>query len=116
MTSDQLAGPRRPQGNRGGRGTRAGAGTPTRNVADDERRLWVGRRFEDLLLNGILIELSPAERGWRLLVNDPRYRPLIDRRGPARRDEDFPPFGRLESGYHSESALKWLAAEAGETD
>ena len=53
-----------------------------------ERRSLVGRRYEDHLKNNIVIELSQDELLWRMILSDPRYNPLIERRqGPRRKTE-----------------------------
>ncbi|HFE64028.1 hypothetical protein B1H10_06315 [candidate division KSB1 bacterium 4484_188] len=55
-----------------------------------KRRL-VGRRFEDFIRNGILFNLSPAEKVWQDVVTDSRYQPLLDRRTDIRRKTDEKP-------------------------
>ncbi|NIW97199.1 MAG: hypothetical protein GWN13_02930 [Phycisphaerae bacterium] len=55
-----------------------------------ERRKLVGRRYEDYLLNNIVLELSPEERAWRMAISDPRYNPLLERRSGPRRKQDRP--------------------------
>ncbi len=54
------------------------------------RRRLIGRRYEDYLRNGIVIQLSPEERTWRMAFQDPRYGRLLDRRSHFRRAADKP--------------------------
>ena len=54
------------------------------------RRHLIGRRYEDYLRNGIVIQLSPDERTWRMAFQDPRYGRLLDRRRHFRRVADKP--------------------------
>lgn len=53
-----------------------------------ERRRLVGRRYEDYLKNDIIIELTAEEHIWRMVILDPRYNALIDRRRNVRRKTD----------------------------
>ncbi len=54
-----------------------------------EKRSLVGRRYEDYLRNDIHIELTTDELLWRMVLNDPRYNALVERReGPRRKDDD----------------------------
>jgi len=66
-----------------------------------ERRRLVGRRYEDYYRNKIFIELTPEELLWRMLLSDPRYNSLIERRKGFRRKSDleFPkPLDGMQSG------------------
>lgn len=66
-----------------------------------ERRRLVGRRYEDYYRNKIFIELTPEELLWRMLLSDPRYNSLIERRKGFRRksDQEFPrPLDGMQSG------------------
>ncbi len=54
------------------------------------RRHLIGRRYEDYLRNGIVIQLSPEEHTWRMAFQDPRYGRLLDRRHHFRRAADKP--------------------------
>ncbi|RMF60526.1 MAG: hypothetical protein D6748_03875 [Calditrichaeota bacterium] len=53
-----------------------------------ERRHLVGRRYEDYLRNNIIIQLSAEEHAWRMIILDPRYHPLLERRHHIRRQSD----------------------------
>ncbi|RMH77520.1 MAG: hypothetical protein D6681_20880 [Calditrichaeota bacterium] len=55
-----------------------------------ERRRLVGRRYEDYVRNNIIIELTPEEISWKMIIADPRYQPLLDRRRHIRRKSDLP--------------------------
>ena len=53
-----------------------------------EKRKLVGRRFEDFINHGILLDLTPAEKIWHNFLTDFRYRLILDRRVRIRREED----------------------------
>lgn len=72
-----------------------------------ERRQLVGRRYEDFLRNGILIELSPEEHLWRMVFADPRYNSLLDRRKASRRGEERPEEVRF-TFFRPTAALNYL--------
>jgi len=56
-----------------------------------ERRKLIGRRYEDFLRGGISIDLSPEESLVRMVIQDPRYNPLLERRrGPRRMSDQLP--------------------------
>ena len=65
-----------------------------------ERRILVGRRYEDYLKNDIFIVLTGEELLWQIIYSDPRYNPIIERRKNVRRKSDAPltkPFTFLQS-------------------
>lgn len=65
-----------------------------------ERRILVGRRYEDYLKNKIVFELTGEELLWQMIYSDPRYSPIIERRETVRRKSDAPlrePFTLLQS-------------------
>ncbi len=54
-----------------------------------EQRRLVGRRYEDYIKNEITLELTPEEHCWRMIIHDPRYNQLMERRDAARRTGDL---------------------------
>ncbi|MEL6820808.1 MAG: hypothetical protein AAFP70_03530 [Calditrichota bacterium] len=56
-----------------------------------ERRNLVGRRYEDYINNDIKINLASEEHSWRLVITDPRYKSLLNRRKNPRRTAERPP-------------------------
>ncbi|MFQ5585167.1 MAG: hypothetical protein ACE5GL_12095 [Calditrichia bacterium] len=57
-------------------------------ITASEKRVLVGRRYEDYLRNGIYIELTPEESLWMMAYNDPRYGVILDRRKMSRRQSE----------------------------
>lgn len=58
-------------------------------IKASEKRVLVGRRYEDYLRNGIYIELTPEESLWMMAYNDPRYKVILDRRKISRRESEL---------------------------
>jgi|GEM_PF-2916045 len=58
---------------------------------ESERRNLVGRRYEDYINNDIQINLASEEHSWRLVITDPRYKSLLNRRKQNRRTNERPP-------------------------
>jgi len=54
-------------------------------MMNKNRRILVGRRFEDFIRNGIFFEQSFSEQLWHDTITDLRYQSLIDRRKKRRR-------------------------------
>lgn len=54
-----------------------------------ERRRLVGRRYEDYLKNNIIINLTAIEHAWRMILLDPRYNTLVERRKTVKRKSDI---------------------------
>lgn len=74
-----------------------------------ERRRLFGRRYEDYVRNNVSLELTPEEVSWRIILGDPRYRDLINRRRGLRRRSEKP-IGRRVNLHRSTVNLKSLEA------
>ncbi|MGH1362569.1 MAG: hypothetical protein ACRBF0_03370 [Calditrichia bacterium] len=79
---------------------------PSRD-ADGDRRHLVGRRYEDYLNNDIVINLASEEHSWRLIITDPRYKSLLNRRKEARRIQERPK-GHYYSLFRSISSFLFM--------
>ncbi|NOX36726.1 MAG: hypothetical protein GXO78_04235 [Calditrichaeota bacterium] len=79
-------------------------------VQEHDRRRLVGRRYEDYLRNDIVIELSPEEKTWRMIFQDPRYQSMLDRRRKVRRIHDRLPLP-AESSFTPHTSFFLLEEE-----